>query len=134
MADLRHYRHGIHGAAVALLAMGAARHYGVYWVPVEHRAQVWNAAGAMCIVALMLAVIWHMRSRIVHAVCAWIACEELMVAGCSLWFIRAPWTVLPGQDQCSALAEFDFGLVGLLAITILVMCLPTNLCSSAPYD
>lgn len=127
MANRSHHRDAVYGVAVALLLLGAARHYGIYLVPLEHRAQAWNAAGALCIIALVCAVIWHARNRVAQAVAAWIIAEEAMVAGCSLWYIKAPWVVLPGQDQCSALASFDLGLVGVLAITLLVLCLPTHL-------
>ena len=116
----------IYSIAVGLLLLGGLRHYGIYLVPLEHRAQAWNAAGALCIVALLLAAVWRVRSRLVQAIIAWWIAEEAMVAGCSMWFIYRPWVVSPSDDQCSALIDFDLGRIGLLAITILILLLPVR--------
>ena len=104
----------------ALLALGAWLFYGWAVVPVEHQAQVWNISGALARLVLLGAVIWRVRSRFVLLVGAWWAAEELMVAGCSAWFIVSPWVIRPGEAQCSALLQFDLGKVGLLSIVSLV--------------
>ena len=111
-------RHAVH--CVALIALGVLVHYGWSWAPVEHQAQVWNALGAFARACLVVAVVWKLRSRLAAFVAAWWVCEELMVAGCSVAFIISPWTVEPGQAQCSALLQFDLGRIGVCAVALLV--------------
>ena len=74
----------------------------------------------MARLVLLAAVIWRVRSRFVLLVGAWWAAEELMVAGCSAWFIVKPWVVPAGDAQCSAMLQFDVGKIGLLAIVFLL--------------
>lgn len=100
--------------------MGAWLFYGWALVPVEHQAQVWNISGSLARLALLGAFIWRVRSRFVLLVGAWWAAEEMMVAGCSAWFIVKPWVIQPGDSQCAALLQFDVGKIGLLAIVSLV--------------
>lgn len=111
-------RHAVYCAA--LIALGILVHYGWAWVPVEHQAQAWNASGAFARACLLVAVVWKLRSALAAFVAAWWVCEELMVAGCSLWFIASPWVIEPGQPQCSALMQFDLGRIGVLAVCFLV--------------
>jgi len=113
-----------HGAAVALLLAGAALHYGWALVPEQHQAQAWNAAGAAVRAGLLLAFVWHLRSRWVIALAAWWIAEETMVAACSLAYIASPWEVLPGNAQCSALLQHDLGVYGLAAVALLAFYLP----------
>jgi hypothetical protein len=109
-----------------LLAAGAALHYGWALVPAEHQAQAWNAAGAAVRAGLLLAVLWHVRSRFALPVLAWWLAEESLVAGCSLAYIVKPWEVLPDQAQCSALLQHDLGVYGLVAIVAIVAALPVK--------
>lgn len=124
MADHAHAHAAAHGAAVALLLAGAALHYGWALVPEQHQAQAWNAAGAVVRAGLLVAVVWHLRSRWVLALAAWWLAEEALVAGCSLAYIASPWKVLPGQAQCSALLQHDIGVYGLAAVALLAFYLP----------
>jgi hypothetical protein len=126
MDDRSQSQAALHGTAVALLLAGAGLHYGWALVPVEHQAQVWNAAGAVVRAGLLMAVVWHVRSRWVLALAVWWLCEEAMVAGCSLAYILSPWEVLPGQAQCSALLQHDLGVYGLLAVALLAWKLPVR--------
>jgi hypothetical protein len=67
-----------------------------------------------------VAVVWKLKNALAAFVAAWWVCEELMVAGCSVWFIVSPWEIEPGQAQCSALLQFDLGRIGVLAVCFLV--------------
>jgi hypothetical protein len=87
---------------------------------VEHQAQAFNAAGAFARACLLVAVVWRLRNALAAFVAAWWVCEELMVAGCSLWFIASPWVIEPGQPQCSALLQFDLGRIGVCVVAFLV--------------
>lgn len=123
MADPRHDHTAIHGGAIALalLGLGLAVHYGYRLAPPEHRADIWNACGAIARVILLSASVWRVRSRLVLLVAAWWACEELLAAGCSVAYIVRPWPVDVGADQCSALAGFDLGRIGMLVASALVL-------------
>jgi hypothetical protein len=107
--------------ALPLLALGALLFYAWSAFPPEHQAQVWNALGAAARAALLLSLVWGSRSRFVWLVVAWWLLEEAMVAGCSVLYIFHPWTVRPGDAQCSALLEFDLGKVGAVAMICLAI-------------
>ena len=104
----------------ALLALGVGLHYSWSLVPAEHASQWWNASGAITRAALLLALVWHVRNRWALLVGAWWLCEEAMVAGCSIAYMLAPWQVLPGEAQCSALLQFDLGRVGLACVALIL--------------
>lgn len=120
MADRGNDRHSVLGLAVALLLAGLLLHYGWAWFPPEHQRLVFNAAGALARIFLLVVVLWHVRSALALFVWLWWASEELMIAGCSIGRIVAPWPVTPGESQCSALVGFDLGRIGLLIIVGLV--------------
>lgn len=130
MADHAHPHTAAHGAAVALLLAGAALHYGWALAPIEHQAQIWNAAGAavragLLVAALMMASAIGVRSRWFTALAAWWLAEEALVVGCSLAYIASPWHVPPGEAQCSALLQHDLGVYGLAAVALLALYRPT---------
>lgn len=109
-----------------MLLAGAGLHYGWALVPAEHQAQAWNAAGAIVRAGLLLALVWHVRSRWVLALSGWWIAEETLVAGCSVAYIVKPWAVAAGQAQCSALLQHDIGIYGLVAIAALAAYLPVR--------
>lgn len=113
MADRSSHRHGVYG--LALIALCILVHYGWAWVPPEHQAQVFNAAGAFARLVGVCIAAWLIRSTVARLVAFWWACEELMVIGCSLAYIASPWDVPEGQAQCSALLQFDLGRIGICA-------------------
>lgn len=110
----------------ALLALGVGLHYGWAAFPPELQAQAWNASGALTRAALLLALVWHVRNRWALLVAAWFLAEETMVAGCSIAYMVAPWQVLPGEAQCSALLQFDLGRLGLAAVAFLLAAYPAK--------
>jgi len=126
MADHSDHRNAVYGAAFALIGLGALVHYGWALAPVEHQAQVFNACGAFARLVLMLAcvgVLWRVYGRpavLLLWIAAWWACEELLVAGCSLAYIASPWEVAPGDAQCSALLQFDIGRIGVFVVVCLL--------------
>ena len=107
-----------------LLALGVGLHYGWTLVPPEHAAQWWNASGAIVRAVLLVALLWHVKSRWALLVGAWFLAEEAMVAGCSLAYMVSPWVVNPGEPQCSALLQFDLGRVGLACVALLLLARP----------
>lgn len=121
MASRSDDRGAVYGAAVGLLALGVALHYGWAMVPPEHAAQVWNACGAVARIALLFAVVYRLWHPLVVAVVAWWAAEELMVAGCSVLYVFKPWVVPQGQAQCSSLFQLDIGTLTAVAIMLLAV-------------
>jgi hypothetical protein len=108
-------------------------HYGWAWFPAEHQAQIWNICGAFARLVLLLfcvgvlvivgvLLLGYRRRQVMALLCiaSWLACEELMVMGCSTAYIFSPWEIEPGQAQCSALLQFDLGRIGVLAVAFLV--------------
>lgn len=106
------------GPALALLTLGAIRQYGYKLAPPEMSARVWNVAGAVVMLALVLWVAWRFRSRLVLLVVAWWAAEEALTIGCNAAWMIAPWQVQAGQDICLGLLDFDLGKLGALMIAV----------------
>lgn len=106
---------------VALIGLGMLVHYGWSWFPVEHQAQVWNAAGALARLLAVCVAAECIRSSVFRFAAAWWAAEECLVIGCSLAYIAAPWDVPAGQAQCSALLQFDLGRVGLCVAVLALL-------------
>ena len=111
----------------ALLALGVGLHYGWAAFPPELQAHAWNVSGALARAALLLALMWHVRNRWALLVAAWWLAEEAMVAGCSIAYMLAPWQVLPGEAQGSALLQFDLGRLGLAAVGLLLFLAPRKM-------
>lgn len=130
MACRGHDDDAVHCAAVnaaALLALGVGNHYLWAAFPPDLQAQAWNVSGALTRAALLLALVWHVRDRWALLVAAWFLAEETMVAGCSIAYMVAPWQVLPGEAQCSALLQFDLGRLGLAAVGLLLFLAPRKM-------
>jgi len=110
----------------ALLLLGVLRHYSWELAPPEIQAQVWNAVGSMVIVIFLLAV----ASRDSLLVVIWWIAEEAQTILCSIGWILKPWTVKPGEAQCSALLGFDLSSAGLLAVSLILVCQAVRSCRS----
>jgi len=92
--------------------------YGYKLASPELAARVWNITGAVVLLAMVLWVAWHWRSRLALFVVGWWAAEEILTIGCNtLWLLR-PWPVAAGQDICRGLLEFDVGKLGALLIAL----------------
>jgi hypothetical protein len=104
--------------ALWLLALGAALHYGYALLPEEMHARAWNIAGAAARLALLIALVWHWRSRAALAVAAWWACEEALVIGCNSAYLIDPWPVT--GSACSGLLTMDYGKLGIAAVAVLL--------------
>ena len=116
-ADSSRYNAAVYGLAVA--AAGALLHYGYNLAPVQHQAQVWNIAGALCRFVMLAIILWRVRG-LALAPGAWWLAEEALVVGCSTAFILRPWVVPAGQDQCSALLGYDLGKVSAAILMVIV--------------
>jgi hypothetical protein len=113
MADRSHHDSAVYG--LALIALGAAVHYGWALVPAQYAADAWNILGAAARAALLLALVWRARWPVVLAAAWWLA-EEALVIGCSGAYIFWPWPSVEGQAQCSSLLHFDLGKIGAVAL------------------
>ena len=109
------------GALLALVL--AVRHYGWVLAPAEWHADVWNILGAAVVVVLAFGWALWARSSVVWGLWGILAWHELSVAGCSLAYIVRPWPVLPGQDQCAAMVDWDVQKLGALVVLLGVLCL-----------
>lgn len=124
MAHRKHRGHAVYG--LALIALGVLVHYAWAWFPAEHQAQVFNALGAFArLLGWIGAALW-IRHAAAYLVAFWLACEELLVMGCSAAYIVSSWEIPEGQAQCSALLQFDLGRIGLLAAVIVLWRLVTS--------
>ena len=121
MANRINPSNAVYGAAVAVLAACAVRHYGYTLAPEADRANWWNAIGALMMMAAPAYAAWRWPGRLVWAAAAWWVVEEAMVVGCSLAYIVRPWTVAAGQDQCSALLGFDLGKLGAVIMACILV-------------
>lgn len=91
--------------------MFAARHYGYYHAPEAWHGQLFSAAGALCIVAMLV----MLKPWLPLAL--WIGAEEAQVAGCSVWAILEP--IAATSEQCSEQVGFRLGSVGLVVLALL---------------
>jgi hypothetical protein len=69
---------------------------------------------------LALLISWPMGG-VARLAGLWWAAEEGMVAVCSVAWVLAPWEVAAGQDQCSALLQFDLGKLGAAILALLAL-------------
>jgi hypothetical protein len=116
----------VHHLALIVLLAGAALFYGWALAPVEHQSQVWNAAGSIARMSLLLAYVGTISNRFLLAVVLWYTGEESQVAACSVAYIVQPWEILPGQAQCSALLQTDIGAYGMAAVAVLLLAYPVR--------
>lgn len=119
MAYRKHRGHAVYG--LALIPLGVLVHYAWAWFPPEHQAQAWNALGAFArLLGWIGAALW-IRHAAAYLVAFWLACEELLVMGCSAAYIVSPWEIPEGQAQCSALLQFDLGRIGMLLAVVCML-------------
>lgn len=102
----------------ALLAMFAGRHYGYPALPEPMQGDAFAIAGSVAIIALIVML------RPWLPLAAWIVGEELLVAGCSAWWLVDPW-IVTGGEQCSSRIGFKLGSIGLVALALVVWRLST---------
>lgn len=106
--------------AALLLLIGTGRHYGWLMAGQGYSGVASKGLGAVAALCLLCIIVWQYRSRLVLAVAALYAFEELQTALCSFLYLVQPWPIAPGQSMCSARAGFDIGaaticIVGVLA-------------------
>lgn len=105
--------------AAWLLAGGVAAHFVWRLASTDLQGQAWNASGAAQTLVLLALVANAYRARPVLWVCGLLGAWQLMVAGCSLAYMAAPWPIAPGQAQCSAALDMPLGLASLWVASLL---------------
>lgn len=120
MAHNSNNQHAVYGIAVALIGLCLFVHYAWMLAPPADQARLWNACGAIGRLALLCSTVWHVRSKLVLWIALWWACEELMVAGCSIAYIVKPWVIAEGEAQCSSLLQFDLDKLGVFIVLLLL--------------
>jgi hypothetical protein len=99
-ANRIYLRDSVYG--VGLLSLAVVRHYGYTLASLEDRAWVWNVTGSAIMLALVVALARHLKSRAVWIVVAVWAWEELQVMSCGVAWLIHPWPILAGMDTCSS--------------------------------
>lgn len=82
-------------------------------VPAASGPVVWNITGALSCVAYAVVIGLLARNRWVWGAVALQAGFSLQVAGCSAWWLYAPWPRVPGESMCSDGLGGPLGLLGL---------------------
>lgn len=100
-------------AALALLIVGLLLSYAWYWAPNEAQGHVQNVASNALILYLLACVALVFASPEVTAVVALLAVFKTVIIVCNVWWLAAPWPVMPGQATCSAKFDMPLGVVGL---------------------
>ena len=97
----------------SLLLILALRHYGYPHAP----EWMWGELFAMSAsVALIACVLWI---KPWWPIAAWAIGEEMLVFGCSAWWLSAPWDMTGQAEQCSAQIGLKLGAIGLAALAII---------------
>jgi hypothetical protein len=99
--------------ALAVLAPGMLLSYCWYWAADADQPIAWNIVQAGLAVYLLAIIGLVFGSADVWAAAGLIAVFKLMVIGCSVWYLMAPWPIVPGQALCSARLNWPLGFVGL---------------------
>lgn len=119
---------------VLLLLICGQRGYLVRLLPEAWEGDVWNVCGAVAVTALVWMTVAAWPSRLARLVAIWATGEEILVAGCSAWWIADPWIVQPGEDQCDRRLGFKFGAVGVAAMAYLLLRVCTDVRSDSSSD
>ena len=98
--------------AIALTVSGVLSQFMWLSFPVEHQADVSNASRALLTLFALGVIANAYRGRLVWTACVLVGAWQGMIAGCSIWWIAAPWVKVPGQGQCSTAMELPLGLFG----------------------
>jgi cytochrome c biogenesis protein ResB len=85
-------------AALLLLAGGLGHNVAHRYVEEAARGYVWNVTGALLLSMVLLMYAAEKRSVRVWLVTALLVGHQMQVAGCSVAFMAAPWTIEPGAD------------------------------------
>lgn len=110
-----HYR----SVAMTLLLVGGLAQFAWRHVDPEAQADVWNASQALLVLLLLALTVNAYRSAWVTAAAALLGCWQMLTAGCSMAWLWKPWTVHPGQEQCSAALNVPLGAVGAWLLLLL---------------
>lgn len=105
--------------AAAVLLVGGVAQYAWKHAPVDAQPDVWNTSQAMLVLLLLAMVANAYRTGWVWAAAALVGLWQGLVAGCSLWWLAAPWQVQPGGEQCSARFDLPLGAIGLWLLLLL---------------
>lgn len=116
MADHACHRDAFYCAAT--LAALAVRHYGYYLAPPELRGHVYNLLTAALLFVAVALVAVRVGGWLVWPAGWWLA-EEMMIVGCTGWYLIAPWPQT--GDQCSSLVGADLALVGAAVVAALAL-------------
>jgi hypothetical protein len=108
--------------ALALLIVGTVLRFGWRVAPEGAQADAWNVSQALLVLVLLALVAHAYRCAWVLRVAALLGAWQGMTVACSLAYLHRPWAVLPGQEQCDAMADaplsmLGFWLAGLLLAT-----------------
>ncbi len=98
--------------ALALMVFGGGAQFAWMAFPAEHQADVNNASRAALTLAAIGLVANAYRGRLVWTACVLVGTWQVMIAGCSIWWIAAPWVKVQGQGQCSTATGLPLGLLG----------------------
>jgi hypothetical protein len=98
----------------ALLLLFAMRHYGYPLLPASMWGDAFALMGSACIIALVVML------KPWLPLAAWIVGEELLVAGCSAWWLVDPWEVV-GAEQCSSRIGLKLGAIGVCFLALVTL-------------
>ena len=85
---------------------------------------MWNITGSAIMLALVIALASHLKSRAVWLVVAVWAWEELQVMACGVSWLMHPWPILAGMDTCSSWSGITLAKISaaIAAIALYVNC------------
>lgn len=107
-------------AAVFILAVGVARHYGYTLAQPEDMGIVSKALGGAAMLAVVPFIWKAYPSRLMGLVLAWWTFEALQIVLCSTAYWIKPWEVQTGQSICSAAIGTDLGALGIMAAAVIL--------------
>jgi hypothetical protein len=115
------------GLALGLVALTVVRYYAPWLAPADVRGLVSKSLGAvqsLVHMAVLCIIVRHWLRRVAGPImlaAAYAVWEEAQGAICPIWYIFEPWHVPQGAAMCSARAGYDFGLLGALVASGVVL-------------